>query len=113
VLSCLCSRTLPRPAFLIASICAQTSLARSYAATTGMAQEYDLVTLGAGSGGTRASRFAAQYYGAKVACVELPFGFVSSGNVGGVQGPAQGRQRSAGRAAAPRAGAAPGTLCAL
>jgi glutathione reductase (NADPH) len=49
--------------------------------------EYDLVTLGAGSGGTRASRFAAQYYGAKVACVELPFGFVSSGDVGGALGP--------------------------
>jgi len=50
-----------------------------------MAQEYDLVTLGAGSGGTRASRFAAQYYNAKVACVELPFGFVSSSDVGGEQ----------------------------
>jgi glutathione reductase (NADPH) len=47
------------------------------------AEEYDLVTLGAGSGGTRASRFAAQYYNAKVAIVELPFGFVSSDDVGG------------------------------
>jgi hypothetical protein len=45
--------------------------------------EYDLVTIGAGSGGVRASRFAAQYYGAKVAVVELPFGFVSSDTVGG------------------------------
>lgn len=51
-----------------------------------MAEEYDLVTLGAGSGGTRASRFSAQYYGAKVACVELPFGFVSSDDVGGAGG---------------------------
>lgn len=38
----------------------------------------------AGSGGVRASRFAAQYYNAKVACIELPFGFVSSENVGGM-----------------------------
>lgn len=37
----------------------------------------------AGSGGVRASRFAAQYYNAKVAVVELPFGFVSSESVGG------------------------------
>lgn len=49
-------------------------------------EEYDLVTLGAGSGGTRASRFAAQYYNAKVAVVELPFGFVSSDDVGGAGG---------------------------
>lgn len=51
-----------------------------------MAEEYDLVTLGAGSGGTRCSRFSAQYYNAKVACVELPFGFVSSDSVGGAGG---------------------------
>lgn len=51
-----------------------------------MAEEYDLVTLGAGSGGTRASRFSAQYYNAKVAVVELPFGFVSSDGVGGAGG---------------------------
>lgn len=41
------------------------------------------MTIGAGSGGVRASRFAAQYYNAKVAVVELPFGFVSSDDVGG------------------------------
>jgi hypothetical protein len=46
-------------------------------------KEYDLVTIGAGSGGVRASRFAAQYYNAKVAVVELPFGFVSSDDIGG------------------------------
>jgi glutathione reductase (NADPH) len=45
--------------------------------------EYDLVTIGAGSGGVRASRFAAQYYNAKVAVIELPFGFVSSDDIGG------------------------------
>lgn len=47
---------------------------------------YDLVTIGAGSGGVRASRFAATLYGAKVACIELPFGFVSSDTIGGAGG---------------------------
>ncbi|KAG2500152.1 hypothetical protein HYH03_001734 [Edaphochlamys debaryana] len=49
-------------------------------------EEYDLVTIGAGSGGVRASRFAATLYGAKVACVELPFGFVASEEIGGAGG---------------------------
>lgn len=48
--------------------------------------DYDLVTIGAGSGGTRASRFSAQHYGAKVAVVELPFGFVSDDRTGGAGG---------------------------
>eukprot|EP00967_Tisochrysis_lutea_P124294 scaffold207721_cov15-Tisochrysis_lutea.AAC.1 len=51
-----------------------------------MADEYDLVTIGAGSGGVRASRVSAQLYGAKVACVELPFGFIASDDVGGAGG---------------------------
>lgn len=33
--------------------------------------QYDLITLGAGSGGTRASRLAAALYKAKVAIVEV------------------------------------------
>ncbi|GIM01826.1 hypothetical protein Vretimale_6606 [Volvox reticuliferus] len=49
-------------------------------------EQFDLVTIGAGSGGVRASRFAASLYGAKVACVELPFGFVASDAVGGAGG---------------------------
>ena len=48
--------------------------------------DFDLVTLGAGSGGVRASRFASQLYAAKVAVIELPFGFVSSDDVGGAGG---------------------------
>eukprot|EP00889_Picochlorum_renovo_P005272 jgi/Picre1/32302/NNA_007648.t1 len=48
--------------------------------------EYDLVTIGAGSGGVRASRVASKVYGAKVAIVELPFGLVSSDSVGGAGG---------------------------
>ena len=51
-----------------------------------MMYEFDLVVIGAGSGGTRAARFAAANYGAKVAIVELPFGFVSSDTVGGAGG---------------------------
>ncbi|EFN53075.1 hypothetical protein CHLNCDRAFT_137376 [Chlorella variabilis] len=51
-----------------------------------MSEEYDLVTIGAGSGGVRASRLAAGLYGAKVAVIELPFGFVSSDSVGGAGG---------------------------
>lgn len=38
------------------------------------------------AGGVRASRFASSVYGAKVAVVELPFGFVSSETVGGAGG---------------------------
>jgi hypothetical protein len=88
-------RLFPRPALALAAARpwrSSASTSRAYA-SPGMAQEYDLVTLGAGSGGTRASRFAAQYYGAKVACVELPFGFVSSGDVGGAAwGPGAGAE---------------------
>ncbi len=48
--------------------------------------DYDLVTIGAGSGGVRASRVSAGTYGAKTAIIELPFGFVSSEKVGGAGG---------------------------
>ena len=48
--------------------------------------EYDLITIGAGSGGTRASRIAAQSYKAKVATVELPFDFIASDTRGGAGG---------------------------
>ncbi|KFM27223.1 Glutathione reductase, chloroplastic [Auxenochlorella protothecoides] len=48
--------------------------------------EYDLVTIGAGSGGVRASRLAASKYGRKVAVIELPFGFVSDDSTGGAGG---------------------------
>eukprot|EP00210_Caulerpa_lentillifera_P000990 g953.t1 len=48
--------------------------------------EFDLIVIGAGSGGTRAARFAAANYNAKVAIIELPFGFISSDTVGGAGG---------------------------
>nr|XP_043635667.1 glutathione reductase, chloroplastic [Erigeron canadensis] len=47
--------------------------------------DYDLFTIGAGSGGVRASRFAANF-GASVAVCELPFATVSSDTTGGVGG---------------------------
>ncbi|GAB4821380.1 hypothetical protein N2152v2_008426 [Parachlorella kessleri] len=52
----------------------------------GQGYDYDLVTIGAGSGGVRASRVSSASYGAKVAVIELPFGFVSSETVGGAGG---------------------------
>ncbi|KAG9452540.1 hypothetical protein H6P81_005444 [Aristolochia fimbriata] len=47
--------------------------------------DFDLFTIGAGSGGVRASRFAANY-GASVAVCELPFSTISSDTGGGVGG---------------------------
>uniref|UniRef100_A0A7S0WML1 Glutathione-disulfide reductase n=1 Tax=Chlamydomonas leiostraca TaxID=1034604 RepID=A0A7S0WML1_9CHLO len=49
------------------------------------AEEFDLVTIGAGSGGVRGSRFASSY-GAKVAVCEMPFDYKSSDSTGGVGG---------------------------
>ncbi|KAL3151737.1 hypothetical protein ABBQ38_012716 [Trebouxia sp. C0009 RCD-2024] len=48
--------------------------------------DFDLFTIGAGSGGVRASRFAAQNYGAKVAVCEMPFDLVASDQKGGAGG---------------------------
>ncbi|XP_052187633.1 glutathione reductase, chloroplastic-like [Diospyros lotus] len=47
--------------------------------------DFDLFTIGAGSGGVRASRLAANY-GASVAVCELPFATISSETTGGVGG---------------------------
>ncbi|CAK7349578.1 unnamed protein product [Dovyalis caffra] len=47
--------------------------------------DFDLFTIGAGSGGVRASRFAANL-GASVAVCELPFSTISSETTGGVGG---------------------------
>ncbi|PRQ25966.1 putative glutathione-disulfide reductase [Rosa chinensis] len=47
--------------------------------------DFDLFTIGAGSGGVRASRFASNF-GAKVAVCELPFAAISSDTTGGVGG---------------------------
>nr|GMD61017.1 glutathione reductase, chloroplastic [Ipomoea batatas] len=47
--------------------------------------DFDLFTIGAGSGGVRASRFAANF-GASVAVCELPFSTISSDSTGGVGG---------------------------
>ncbi|XWS76315.1 hypothetical protein CRYUN_Cryun01aG0165400 [Craigia yunnanensis] len=47
--------------------------------------DFDLFTIGAGSGGVRASRFSANF-GASVAVCELPFSTISSETTGGVGG---------------------------
>lgn len=47
--------------------------------------DFDLFTIGAGSGGVRAARFAANN-GASVAICELPFSTVASETTGGVGG---------------------------
>ncbi|KAL5224320.1 hypothetical protein ABZP36_010959 [Zizania latifolia] len=48
--------------------------------------DYDLFTIGAGSGGMRASRAAASLYGARSAVCEMPFATVASDGLGGVGG---------------------------
>lgn len=47
--------------------------------------DFDLFTIGAGSGGVRASRFAANF-GSSVAVCELPFSTISSDTTGGFGG---------------------------
>lgn len=54
-------------------------------AETARHYDFDLFTVGAGSGGVRASRFAANF-GASVAVCELPFSTISSETAGGVGG---------------------------
>ncbi|CAJ1423375.1 unnamed protein product [Effrenium voratum] len=50
--------------------------------------DFDLFTIGGGSGGVRGSRWAAMQYGAKVALAELPFAIVSTKHeAGGLGGP--------------------------
>ncbi|KAI4364083.1 hypothetical protein MLD38_020220 [Melastoma candidum] len=59
--------------------------ADSNGADTPRQYDFDLFTIGAGSGGVRASRFAANF-GASVAVCELPFSTISSDTAGGVGG---------------------------
>lgn len=48
--------------------------------------DYDLFTIGAGSGGVRASRMAASLHGAKVAICDLPYSPIASDEMGGAGG---------------------------
>ena len=48
--------------------------------------DYDLFTIGAGSGGVRASRFAASTFGIRAAVCEMPFARVASDELGGAGG---------------------------
>ncbi|KAG2453963.1 hypothetical protein HYH02_001010 [Chlamydomonas schloesseri] len=65
----------------------QRGLCTRVSASAGAGEQYDfdLFTIGAGSGGVRGSRFASSY-GAKVAVCELPFDYISSDTKGGVGG---------------------------
>ncbi|PWA85896.1 glutathione reductase protein [Artemisia annua] len=68
---------------------ARRYVTRAESSTNGGAEpksyDFDLFTIGAGSGGVRASRFAANF-GANVAVCELPFATISSETTGGVGG---------------------------
>lgn len=48
-------------------------------------RDYDLLTIGGGSGGVRASRMSSQY-GARVGLIEMPFDPISSNSTGGLGG---------------------------
>lgn len=48
--------------------------------------DYDLFTIGAGSGGVRASRFAASTFGIRAAVCEMPYARVASDELGGAGG---------------------------
>ncbi|KAI5055930.1 hypothetical protein GOP47_0029451 [Adiantum capillus-veneris] len=76
-------RIRPRRLCVRASSSAETENGSS--ATASGDFDYDLITIGGGSGGVRASRFAANF-GAKVAVIELPFATISSDHAGGLGG---------------------------
>ncbi|CAN6441093.1 unnamed protein product [Victoria cruziana] len=65
---------------------AESSSDGSDPAASNAQYDFDLFTIGAGSGGVRASRFAAVNHGATVAVCELPFSTISSDSEGGVGG---------------------------
>jgi hypothetical protein len=48
--------------------------------------DFDLFTIGAGSGGVRASRFASTLHGARVAICEMPYATIASEEHGGLGG---------------------------
>ncbi|KAL3141448.1 hypothetical protein ABBQ32_005016 [Trebouxia sp. C0010 RCD-2024] len=48
--------------------------------------DFDLFTIGGGTGGVRAARFAASDYGARVALCELPFSLIQTETEGGLGG---------------------------
>jgi len=65
----------------------QATPASAAAAAAAAPYDYDLFTIGAGSGGVRASRFAASTYGIKAAVCEMPFARVpGNADLGGAGG---------------------------
>ncbi|PAN47306.1 hypothetical protein PAHAL_9G251000 [Panicum hallii] len=71
------------------SVSGSAAAGGSNGTTSGAAEreyDYDLFTIGAGSGGMRASRLASALYGARAAVCEMPFATVASDALGGVGG---------------------------
>jgi glutathione reductase (NADPH) len=70
----------PRGLRRVLSLCASAASEGSSGALGegGKEYDYDLLTIGAGSGGMRASRTASSLYGARVAVCEMPFATIAS-----------------------------------
>uniref|UniRef100_A0A0E0CVL4 Glutathione reductase n=1 Tax=Oryza meridionalis TaxID=40149 RepID=A0A0E0CVL4_9ORYZ len=77
---------LPRPPLLRHARRHVSASAAPNGASSEGEYDYDLFTIGAGSGGVRASRFASTLYGARAAVCEMPFATVASDDLGGVGG---------------------------
>ncbi|XP_052149816.1 glutathione reductase, chloroplastic-like [Oryza glaberrima] len=77
---------LPRPPLLPHARRHVSASAAPNGASSEGEYDYDLFTIGAGSGGVRASRFASTLYGARAAVCEMPFATVASDDLGGVGG---------------------------
>uniref|UniRef100_A0A0E0NQ22 Glutathione reductase n=1 Tax=Oryza rufipogon TaxID=4529 RepID=A0A0E0NQ22_ORYRU len=85
-LSALPRLPLPRPPLLPHARRQVSASAAPNGASSEGEYDYDLFTIGAGSGGVRASRFASTLYGARAAVCEMPFATVASDDLGGVGG---------------------------
>jgi len=68
---------------LSAGTAAQVVWQRRQTMAEGPKYDYDLFTIGGGSGGVRAARWSGSTYGAKVALAELPFSLVSTKHTAG------------------------------
>ena len=80
------ARGLGRPLSFSASAASGRSNGVVPAGGGGRDYDYDLFTIGAGSGGMRASRAASSLYGARAAVCDMPFATVASDALGGVGG---------------------------
>jgi glutathione reductase (NADPH) len=77
---------LPNPPHLCLRRPISASAAPNGSSSSAGEYDYDLFTIGAGSGGVRASRFASTLFGARAAICEMPFATISADDLGGVGG---------------------------